>query len=137
MAAAATLTGLAPAGGAPAGAAALGVRAAPGARLWLARYDGGSDGYDAAHAMAVSPDGSTVFVTGDSWRIRATGRDYATVAYSTATGRRLWVRRYSGPGQRTDIAWAVAVSPDGSMVFVTGGSTIRPPRHGGWTRRGR
>ena len=125
-AAAATLTGAAQAGGGPAGAAALGVRAVPGARLWLARYDGGSGGYDAAHAMAVSPDGSTVFVTGDSWRIRATGRDYATVAYNAATGRRLWVRRHSGPGQRTDIAWSVAVSPDGSRVFVTGQSTVRP-----------
>ena len=125
-AAAATLTAFGPAGGAPAGAAAPGLRAAPGARLWLARYDGGSGGYDAAHAMAVSPDGSIVFVTGDSWRIRATGRDYATVAYSSATGRQLWVRRYSGPGQRTDIPWSVAVSPDGSRVFVTGQSTVRP-----------
>ena len=126
-AAAATLTGASAAGGAPAGAAP-GLRAAPGARLWVARYDGGSGGYDAAHAMAVSPDGSMVFVTGDSWRIRATGRDYATVAYSAATGRQLWVRRYSGPGQRTDIPWSVAVSPDGRRVFVTGQSTVRPHR---------
>jgi DNA-binding beta-propeller fold protein YncE len=125
-AAAATLTGVVPAGGASAGAAALGIRTAPGARVWVAGYDGGSDGYDAAHAMAVSPDGSRVFVTGDSYRLRATGRDYATVAYSAATGRQLWVRRYSGPGQRTDIPWAVAVSLDGSRVFVTGQSTVRP-----------
>ena len=124
-AAAATLTGAVPAG-APAGAAAPSMGAAPGARLWLARYDDGSGGYDAAHAMAVSPDGSRVFVTGDSWPGGATGRDYATVAYSSVTGRRLWVRRYSGPGQRTDIPWSVAVSPDGSRVFVTGQSTVRP-----------
>ena len=124
-AAAATLTGAVPAG-APAGAAAPSMRAAPGARLWLARYDDGSGGYDAAHAMAVSPDGSRVFVTGDSWPGGATGRDYATVAYSSVTGRQLWVRRYSGPGQRTDIPWSVVVSPDGSRVFVTGQSTVRP-----------
>jgi len=125
-AAAVTLTGFGPAGGAPARAAAPGLRAAPGARLWVSRYDGPSGGYDSAHAMAVSPDGSRVFVTGDSWGLRATGRDYATVAYSAVTGRQLWVRRYSGPGQRTDIPWSVAVSPDGSRVFVTGQSTIRP-----------
>ena len=125
-AAVATLAGAVPAGGALAGAAVLGVRAAPGAQLWVARYDDGSGGYDAPHAMAVSPDGSRMFVTGDIWPGGATGRDYATVAYSAATGRRLWTRRYSGPGQRTDIPWSVAVSPDGSRVFVTGQSTVRP-----------
>jgi hypothetical protein len=100
---AAMLAGAAPADGAPAGAAARGARAAPGARLWVARYDGPLHSYDAAHGLAVSPDGSTVFVTGDSWS-GVTGRDYATVAYSAVTSRRLWVRRYSGPGNRTDIA---------------------------------
>ncbi len=122
--AAAMLAGVAPAGDAAAGAAAPGMRAAPGARLWVARYDDRSGGYDAAHAMAVSPDGSRVFVTGDSWG-GATGRDYATVGYSAATGRQLWVSRYSGPGYGIDIAWSVAVSPDGSKVFVTGSSRGR------------
>ena len=122
-AAAATLTGAAPGAGALAGAEA---QAAPGARLWLARYNSGPGSYDAADAIAVSPGGSTVFVTGNSWPSGPTGRDYATLAYSAATGRQLWVRRYSGPGQRTDIPCSVAVSPDGSRVFVTGGSTVRP-----------
>ena len=103
-----------------------GTQAVPGVQEWVARYDGPSHSYDAAHALATSPDGSTVFVTGDSSGRRTTGRDYATVAYSAVTGRQLWVRRYSGPGRRTDIAWSVAVSPDGSRVFVTGGSTVMP-----------
>src|SRR5712691_4572521 len=119
--AAAALTGLAPAGGAPAGAAARGVRAAPGARLWVARYDDRSGGYEAAHAMAVSPDGSRVFVTGEGYGGGATGRDYATVAYSANTGRQLWVRRYAGSTRHgIDIASSVAVSPGGTTVFVTG-----------------
>ena len=122
-AAAATLTGAAPGVGALAGAEA---QTAPGARLWLARYNSGPGSYDAADAIAVSPGGSTVFVTGNSWPSGPTGRDYATLAYSAATGRQLWVRRYSGPGHRTDIPCSVAVSPDGSRVFVTGGSTVRP-----------
>jgi len=113
-------------GSAAAGAAAPGVRAQPGARLWVARYDDGSGGYDAATAMAVSPDGATVFVTGDIWPAGPAGRDYGTVAYSAATGTQLWASWYSGPGSRTDIPWSVAVSPDGSMVFVTGQSTARP-----------
>ena len=124
---AATLTGSAAADGAPARAAARGTGAAPGAQLWVARYNDRTGGYDAAHALAVSPDGSTVFVTGDSWSgSNVTGRDYATVAYSAATGRQLWISRYSGQGERTDIPWSVAVSPDGSRMFVTGQSTVRP-----------
>ncbi len=52
--------------------------------------------------MAVSPGGGRVFVTGESSSGRATGghseTDSETVAYSAATGRRLWVSRYHGPG---------------------------------------
>jgi len=123
-AAAATLTALAPAGAFPAGAAARGARAAPGAQRWVARYNDRANSEDIAHSMAVSPDGGRVSGTGESYGGRTTGRDYATVAYSAATGRQLWVRSYSGAGNtagnRTDIAKSVAVSPGGSRVLVTG-----------------
>ena len=48
--------------------------------------------------------------------------DYTTVAYEGSAGTVLWTRRYDGPANEGDYAYAVAVSPDGSKVAVTGGS---------------
>ena len=98
--------------------------AATGSKGWVKRYNGPAKFTDSAFSVAVSPDGGRVFVTGQS-----DGRsgiyiksDYATIAYDAATGLRQWVRRYNGPGDNSDIAEAVAVSPDGGRVFVTGGT---------------
>jgi hypothetical protein len=96
--------------------------AATGARQWVKRYNGqGLSPVDRAFALGVSPDGSKLFVTGQSYG-SASGHDYATIAYDTATGKRLWLARYNGPGNGTDLASALDVSPDGSKVFVTGRS---------------
>ena len=91
------------------------------ANLWVSRYDGPASGVDVAHDVAVSPDGSRVYATGES-RGSASGLDYATVAYEAATGDQVWSKHYDGPKSVADVANAVAVSPDGSTVFVTGGS---------------
>jgi len=99
-------------------AAARAQAAVPGAQLWAKRYNGPGNGADQANAEAVSPDGNTVFVTGYSQGTTST--DYATVAYDTATGNRLWAERYDGPSHYIDQASSVAVSPDGKTVFVTG-----------------
>src|SRR5439155_1539682 len=89
-----------------------------GARLWVRRYNGSGNDYDVANALGVSPDGSTVFVTGES--IASTDfSDYATVAYGASTGTQLWVSQY---GKQDNVANALGVSPDGSTVFVTGWS---------------
>ncbi len=94
--------------------------AGTGAEIWVARYAGPPGGSDQANALGVSPDGSAVFVTGESFGV---GVDYATVAYDAATGTKLWVQRYDGPESGNDSARALGVSPDGSAVFVTGRST--------------
>jgi DNA-binding beta-propeller fold protein YncE len=90
---------------------------ATGAQLWAARYGSGPA---APVAMAVSPDGGTVFVTGSSKKGTGTGSAYLTVAYNATTGAVRWAARYSGAASKTDAATSVAVSRDGTEVFVTG-----------------
>jgi DNA-binding beta-propeller fold protein YncE len=95
-----------------------------GTLLWARRYNGPTSGWDAATAIAVSSDGSRVYVTGRSPSANS-GSDYLTVCYDGASGARLWVRRFSGPGAGEDYANSIAVTPDGSKVFVTGSSVGR------------
>jgi hypothetical protein len=100
--------------------------ASSGTQLWARLYTGplaGSPKRGAfAPSLAVSPDASSVFVTGAN-SPRYSNSDYATVAYDASSGSILWAERYNGPGNNTDIARAVGVSPDGSKVFVTGESS--------------
>jgi DNA-binding beta-propeller fold protein YncE len=104
----------------PARSAPLSIRATHGT-IWLSRYNGPANGDDAANDMAMSPDGSMVFVTGSSNGSGAYAySDYATVAYDSATGMERWTKRYNGLANVYDYASSVAVSPNGTRVFVTG-----------------
>jgi DNA-binding beta-propeller fold protein YncE len=104
----------------PAGVAKVDAHATRGSGgvLWLDRYDKSVDG---GRGVVVSPDGSRVYVTGQSAKPRSE-YDYLTVAYEPSTGARLWTARWDGPGSRDDEPRSVAVSPDGTRVFVTGQS---------------
>jgi DNA-binding beta-propeller fold protein YncE len=98
--------------------------AVDGARVWTARYDGPSSRLDWVSALGVSPDGSTVFITGTSDdRVETSSHaDYATVAYEASSGVTSWVSRYDGPAGDWESAQDLVVSPDGTMIFVTGSS---------------
>jgi DNA-binding beta-propeller fold protein YncE len=103
--------------------ATVAYQAATGTMRWASVQNGtsGSFGDDSgASALALSPDGGTVFVTGTLTTTR--GASYGTAAYNAATGTKLWLRLYQSQSTTTlnDFAAALAVSPDGGAVFVTG-----------------
>jgi hypothetical protein len=90
--------------------------ASTGATLWTKTYPGGN-----ATAIAPSPDGTRVFVTGDVFANN--DYDWATIAYDAETGEQLWAKSYDGPVDVDDFfdsATGVTVSPDSATVFVTG-----------------
>jgi PQQ-like domain len=103
----------------------LAYNAATGAPAWTATFYG--RGYSQPSAMAVSPDGSKVFVTGFTTPPGACCADqFVTVAYDAATGARLWARETFNILHVGSFATAVAVSPDGSSVFVAGDAGKNP-----------
>ena len=95
--------------------------AADGSEIWAASYQGPASMSDSPTALALSPDGSKLFVTGWSEYPSPVFSKYVTIAYDASDGSRLWVSEYHGPGTG-DEAYAVAISPSGSRLFVTGGS---------------
>jgi WD40 repeat protein len=100
--------------------------ASTGTRAWAHRYAGTDRSIDHLTALGVSPDGSAVFVTGTITAPTLDSEDepsdYATVAYNAKTGAERWVQTYDGPDGRGDYSAAIDVSPDATMVFVTGTS---------------
>jgi hypothetical protein len=118
------VTGYSPDNGAPNDYATIAYDAATGATIWTARYDSGAHWFDIGKYLAISPDGTRLFVTGDS---NADGSDsnydYLTIAYDAVTGEQLWVARYDFAGGQEEVS-AIAVSPDGTRVFITGGSQV-------------
>jgi DNA-binding beta-propeller fold protein YncE len=63
--------------------------------------------------LAVSPDGTTLYVAGSLGQARS---QFAVIAYAAATGKQRWLRHFTGNGG----AGSVAVSPDGKTVYATG-----------------
>lgn len=90
-----------------------------GRRIWLARYSGPGEAFDAGQDLAVGSDGCVV-MTGTSDAGGDALVDIVTVKYSPEGGID-WTARYNGASSLMDSAVAVAVSANGT-IFVTGAS---------------
>jgi DNA-binding beta-propeller fold protein YncE len=88
-----------------------------GGIMWRARYDGPAHYDDGAADIGVSPDGGTVFVSGTT--NGPSSSQILVIAYEAANGGTMWSTRI-GSQLLFDEAGSLAVSPDGSVVFVTG-----------------
>jgi hypothetical protein len=85
---------------------------------WVRRYNEPSDSADFARSIAVDGSGNA-YVTGDSYG-SGTDRDYVTIKYHP-DGDTAWIRRYNGPGNLRDVAYAIVVDDLGN-AYVTGQS---------------
>ncbi len=105
------------------GYATVAYNAATGAALWTRRVLGFPVAVPlGTQTLAVSPDSSTVYVAGPS-PCGFCDYHYDTVAFAVATGTQEWMSTYNGPGKGDDNPIAVALSPDGRTLYVTGSTT--------------
>lgn len=92
--------------------------AVPASELWVVREDGaGLD--DAGDGIAVSPDGSSIFVVGTAFGDGA-DRSFVVTSYQSASGAFRWARQVGTTILDASVTGDVGVSPDGTTVFVAG-----------------
>ncbi|HEY7400619.1 MAG TPA: PQQ-binding-like beta-propeller repeat protein [Actinomycetota bacterium] len=96
----------------------LAYAAKTGKKIWSEKYAGPFGGSDSVQSLALSEDGTSVFVTGTS--AESSGHSViATIGYDAASGDELWhVRTTLTPDGGYDQNPSIAVAPDGSRAFV-------------------
>lgn len=109
--------------------AAIAYDAATGKELWVALSGGNDEGFNFSFALAVDPVGQRVYVTGLSQDEDLEGKfDMTTIAYDASTGAEVWRERFTPPGRIDAMGTALAVSPDGSRLYVGGFTSLQPDK---------
>ena len=88
-----------------------------GNQIWEQRYSGAGNYDDYAVAISIDASGN-IYVTGWSSYDISPYSDYVTIKYYP-DGDTAWVRRYNGPGNFNDKAYAIDIDSSGN-VYVTG-----------------
>lgn len=83
---------------------------------WVKRFDGSANLADEAYDLALDQSGN-IYVTGYSTS-SGSGQDFTTIKYNSL-GDTLWVRKYNGSGNGSDVALALALDDSGN-VYVAG-----------------
>lgn len=99
---------------------------ATGHTVWVNRYNGPGNGFDAARALAIDSAGN-VYVTGSSGDF-GPNIDYATIKYDTY-GHQLWLARYNGSGGGSDVANSMVLDQTGN-IYITGQSLGKASGYG-------
>ncbi len=94
-----------------------------GKQTWAKTYDGPGHKTDDSRMIAITPDGRTLIVSGQSPGTGTGFSDWGTVAYDAATGAQKWTARHDGPAHGLDVPSAMTVSENGKSVIVTGASS--------------
>ncbi len=97
-----------------------------GAQRWERYYNGYQDGNNLPTGIAVDHRGSRVFITGMAQYAGSIGAPiyrYQTIGYDVRSGRTVWSHAFVGTSGKSDVPYALGVSPDGTRVYVTGSST--------------
>ncbi len=100
-----------------------------GNAIWTAEYAGPTTTYLIPYDLAISADGSRLYLTGEEG-VYPYDSDFVTLAYDASTGAQLWRHAYDGPkaypsAQDYEAGWSVAPSPDGNLIYVLGRSSRR------------
>lgn len=94
----------------------IGYAATSGLVLWTRRYDGTRSSWESAHTIAISPDGSRLYVAGIT-DVRGT-EDYLTLAYDADSGVLRWRRIHHE--RFYEYPFGLTVAPDGETLLVSG-----------------
>lgn len=89
-----------------------------GVQQWIATYSGFNNDIDNANAIVVD-NSNNIIVTGFSLS-NGTSYNFTTIKYDPS-GNEIWVRKYNGSGNGSDIAKSI-VADDSGNVYVTGES---------------